>query len=317
MLLKFVTTFNWFCIALLALLVLVLLFDPHRNGGDAATKGIGGGLITIGVLAIVIILVLNLLPWTWTRFMPLVFILLMLMYVLVNVGIDKLQSRKNEKENLNQSYFKEPELELMARAIVENDLVTLQGLLETNRLDSAQLLPILWFALSNVPEIEQSEKRLQCIKLLTDAGAPLSQCVTDPDILAGPSDKGNPVILRFLFEHGANPNSSYYATQCPFIFEAIHSTMDPLGSVLCFLEFGANPNIESNCHTYDVLTPLLYAAIQSHWNICIALIEHGANSNYQSPKGANCAKYVEERLKYIEEYKEEKTTLERLQLMLK
>lgn len=317
MLIKYLSIFNWFCIGLLALLVLVLLLDPQRNGGDAATKGIGGGLITIAVVSIAVILAMNLSPWTWTRYLPMALILLISMYILTHIEIAKLQSAQHKKELLNQPYFEEPELDLLARSIVANDKTELKRLLETQRLDSTKLFPVLWFAISNVPEIKDSESRLQCIHLLTEAGADLNKCATDPDILAGPSDKGNPVLLRFLFEHGADPNSSYYATGCPFIFQAIHSTMDPMGSVLCFLEFGANPNIESKCYTDDVQTPLLYAAVQSHWNICIALIENGANATYQSPKGASCAKYVAERLKYIEEYKDEKAILEKLQVLLK
>lgn len=316
MMLKFAHGFNWFCIGLLALFVLVLLLDPNRGGGDAATKGIGSGLLTAAIIAIVILLGLNLSPWAWTRYVPPVLALLAIVYFLATTGINILSSRKTAEAIQNQPYFKEPELERMARIIEANDTEALRQLLQSTQPDTAQLFPILWFAIHEVPPVELTEKRLQCIKLLTDAGAPLEKCTKDSSILEGPAGKGNPVLLRFLFEHGVDPNAQYYATNCPFIFAAITSRMDPMGSVLAFLEFGADPNITSDCQSMEPITPLIYAAIQSQWDICIALIEHGAKAKYQTPNGESCAKYVNQRLKYIEEYESEKPQLERLQALL-
>ena len=314
---KFVYGFNWFCIGLLALFVLVLLLEPNRGGGDAATKGIGSGLLAAAIIAIVILLALNLSPWAWTKYVPPGLVLLLIFYFFAASGINILRSQKREKAIQDQPYFKEPELERMARIVEANDTGALRQLLQSTQPDTTQLLPILWFAIYEVPPVELTEKRLQCIKLLTDAGAPLEECAKDPDILEGPAGKGNPAMLRFLFEQGVDPNAHYYATNCPFIFAAITSRMDPMGSVLTFLEFGADPNITSDCQSIEPITPLIYAAIQSQWDICIALIEHGAKAKYQTPGGESCAKYVNERLKYIESYESEKTRLERLQALLR
>jgi hypothetical protein len=316
MMLKFVYGFNWFCIGLLVLFVLVLLLDPNRNGGDAATKGIGSGLIAAAIIAIVILLGLNLSPWAWTRYVPPGLVLLAIVYFFAASGINILSSQKREKAIQNQPYFTEPELERMARVIEANDVQALRQLLQSTQPDTTQLFPILWFAIHEVPPIELTEKRLQCIKMLTDAGAPLEECAKDPDILEGPAGKGNPAMLRFLFEHGVDPNTHYPATNCPYIFVAILSRMDPMGSVLTFLKFGADPNITSDCQSMEPVTPLIYAAIQSQWDICIALIEHGAKPKYQTPSGESCAKYVNERLKYIESYESEKPQIERLQALL-
>lgn len=314
--LKFVYGFNWFCIGLLGVFVLVMLLDPNRSGGDAATKGMGSGLIVAASIAIVILLVLNLSPWAWTKYVPPGLVLLTILYFFSASGINILRSQKREKAIQNQPYFEEPELERMARVIEANDTEALRQLLQSTQPDTTQLSPLLWFAIQEVPPVELTEKRLACINLLVDAGAPLEAYAKDPGILAGPASKGNPVLLRFLFEHGADPNAHYYATNCPFIFEAIYSSIDPVGSVLTFLEFGADPNITSTCNSTEPLTPLLYAAVQSRWEVCIALIEHGAQANYQTPSGKSCATYVQKRLKYIEEYKSEKPHLERLQALL-
>lgn len=154
MMLKFLYGFNWFCIGLLALFVLVLLLDPNRGGGDAATKGIGSGLLTAAIIAIVILLGLNLSPWAWTRYVPPVLALSAIVYFLATTGINVLSSRKTAE------------------------------------------------------------------------------------------------------------------------------------------------------------------AVQNRWEICIALIEHGAEAKYQTPNGESCAKYVNQRLKYIEEYESERPQLERLQALL-
>lgn len=314
--LKFLYGFNWLCIGLLGLLVLLLLLEPNRSGGDAATKGMGSGLIVAASIAIVILLVLNLSPWAWTKYVPPGLMLLTILYFFSASGINILRSQKREKATQNQPYFKEPELERMARVIEANDTEALLQLLQSTQPDTAQLIPVLWFAIQEVPPVELTEKRLQCINLLMNAGAPLKACTKDTSILEGPAGKGNPVLLRFLFEHGVDPNAHYYATNCPFIFEAIYSSMDPMGSVLTFLEFGADPNIASTCNSTEPLTPLLYAAGHSRWEICIALIEHGAKANYQTPSGKSCASYVHERLRYMDEYKSEKPHLERLQALL-
>ncbi|MBK6930928.1 MAG: hypothetical protein IPH12_08625 [Saprospirales bacterium] len=108
MMLKFVYGFNWFCIGLLVLFVLVLLLDPNRNGGDAATKGIGSGLIAAAIIAIVILLGLNLSPWAWTRYVPPGLVLLAIVYFFAASGINILSSQKREKAIQNQPYFTEP-----------------------------------------------------------------------------------------------------------------------------------------------------------------------------------------------------------------
>lgn len=314
--LKFVSVLNWFLIGLLALAVLVLLLDSNRAGGDAATKGLGSGLMTAAIIAIVVLVALNLSPWSWTRYVPSVLALSAIFYFLTTSGMQSLRNKERVKAAQNQPYFEEPELEQMARIIEANDTEALRRLLQSTQPDTTQLSPILWFAIQEVPPIELTGKRLECIKLLMDAGAPLEKHIKDPGILAGPARSGNPAMLRFLFEHGADPNALYYATNCPFIFEAIYSTMDPVGSVLTFLKFGADPNITSTCSSTEPHTPLLYAAGHSRWEICIALIEHGANAHYQTPGGKSCSTYVDERLKYIEEFQSEKPHLERLQALL-
>lgn len=56
------------------------------------------------------------------------------------------------------------------------------------------------------------------------------------------SNTGNSAMLRFLFEHGVDANTRDPHFDRPYLFDAVQSSLDPLGSVLVFLEFGADPN---------------------------------------------------------------------------
>ena len=105
---------------------------------------------------------------------------------------------------------------------------------------------------------------------------------------------GNAAVLRFLFEHGADPNVRDPYFNRPYIFDAVVSYMDPLAAVQTFLEFGADPNATAVFDPEDgPITPLIRAAQFDHWKICATLIEKGARPDFKTPKGKSCAFYME------------------------
>ncbi len=308
--LKIIYFFNWICIGLIVLFVLLLLLDPNKGGGDAATKGLGTAFIILGSVALAVLLLLNLLPWPWTKYLAFA---LILTPPLLYFGSSKWASFKQAQRariEAAKPIFDDPNLDRLARLIEAGEPESLQKRLPSEPQEVVQSEDLLWFALQEASSSSyRSNEKLQCLRVLLDAGAPLDTLLKgDTPVHSSAANTGNAAVLRLLFERGANPNVREPNSGYPYIFDAIISHMDPLAAVQTFLEFGADPNATAVFDDEDgPITPLIRAAQFDKWKICAALIEKGARPDFKTPNGKSCASYMEEAKDAVLEYRSPET----------
>lgn len=294
---KIIYFFNWICIGLIALFVLVLLLEPNKGGGDAATKGLGKAFIFLGLAALAVLLVLNLLPWQWSKYLAFVLVLTPLLFY---VGSSKWSAYKralHARIEAAKPIFDDPNIDRLARLIEAGEPQSLQERLPSEPLEIVQSKDLLWFALQEASSSGyRSDEKLQCLRLLLDAGAPFDALLKgNTPVQSSAANTGNAVVLRLLFERGAAPNVRDPHFNRPYIFDAVVSHMDPLAAVQTFLEFGADPNATAIFDDEDgPITPLIRAAQFDRWKICATLIEKGAHPDFKTPSGKSCAFYLEQ-----------------------
>ncbi len=302
---KIIYFFNWICIGLIALFVLLLLLEPNKGGGDAATKGLGKAFIFLGLAALAILLVLNLLPWQWSKYLAFVLVLSPLLFY---VGSSKWSAYKRaERARIEAArpIFDDPNVDRLARLIEAGESQVLQKSLPSETLELVQSKDLLWFALQEASSSGfRRDEKLQCLRLLLDAGAPFDTLLKgDHPVQSSAANTGNAAVLRLLFERGADPNARDPHFNRPYIFDAIVSHMDPLAAVQTFLEFGADPNATAIFDDEDgPITPLIRAAQFDRWKICATLIEKGAHPDFKTPNGKSCAFYLEQAEESIRQY---------------
>lgn len=304
--LKIVYIFNWACIGLIALFVLLLLLDPNKNGGDAATKGLGTAFIFLGLVALAILVILNLLPWPWSKYLASALVVAPLLFFW---GLPKWTAYKQAlraRLEASKPIFDDPNLDRLAHLIEAGEPKSLQERLPSEPQEAVQSKELLWFALQEASYSGyRTEEKLQCLRVLLDAGAPLDSLLKDREtpVQSSAANTGNAAVLRLLFERGADPNVRAPNADYPYIFDAVTSHMDPLAAVQTFLEFGADPNATAIFDDEDgPITPLIRAAQFDRWKICATLIEKGARADFTTPNGKNCAFYMEQAEEAVQKY---------------
>jgi len=294
---KIIYFFNWICIGLIALFVLLMLLEANKGGGDAATKGLGKAFIFLGLAALAVLLVLNMLPWQWSKYLAFVLVLTPLLFYFGSSKWSAYKRAERARIEAAKPIFDDPNLDRLARLIEAGEPLSLQKHLPSEPQELVQSKDLLWFALQEASSSGyRSDKKLQCLRLLLDAGAPLDTLLKDKTpVQSSAANTGNAAVLRLLFERGANPNARDPHFDRPYIFDAVVSHMNPLASVQTFLEFGADPNATA---IFDdeagPITPLIRAAQFNLWKICATLIDNGARPDFKTPNGKSCAFYLEE-----------------------
>ena len=196
--LKIIYFFNWICIGLLVLFVLLLLLDPNKGGGDAATKGLGTAFIILGSVALAVLLLLNLLPWPWTKYLAFA---LILTPPLLYFGSSKWSSFKRAQRariEAAKPIFDDPNLDRLARLIEAGEPESLQKRLPSEPQEVVQSEDLLWFALQEASSSSyRSNEKLQCLRVLLDAGAPLDTLLKgDTPVQSSAANTGNAAVLR-------------------------------------------------------------------------------------------------------------------------
>ena len=321
--LKIVYFFNWFCIGGLLLLILLLLLEPNK-GGDAATRGLGPAFLYLTGAALVTLLVLNLLPWPWTKYAGFVLVILPLSFLLLNLAWPAWTAQQRAaraRAEAAKPIFADPHMERLARLIENGDLADLKQHLASTPSEIVRSEDLLGFAIQEASSSSyRPAEKLQCVQLLLDAGAPFDTLLKGSTPLhSTASNTGNSAMLRFLFQRGVDPNTLDPHFHRPYIFDAVLSSMDPIGSVQVFLEFGADPNAKAVFDPEDgPITPLIRAAQFNKWQICAILIEKGARPGFQTPTGKSLSSYMEDAADNIQKYgsPETKADFARLQALI-
>lgn len=302
---KVIYFFNWICIGLLAVFVLLMLFEPRRGGGDAYGRGLAEGFLYLGSAALVILLLLNLLPWQWSKYLAFALILLPFLFYSLSSQWSNYSKALKARVEAAKPIFTDPSLERLARLIQNGEPEALQKRLPSEPQAAVQSEELLWFAINEASGSSfRNKEKVECLSILLDAGAPLAPLMKEETpVHSYASNTGNAGVLRLLFERGLDPNTRDPHFDRPYIFDAVASYIDPVGSVRVFLEYGADPNATAVFDDEDgPITPLIRAAQFDKWDVCAALIEKGAKPDFITPNGKNCAFYMDQAAEAVEQY---------------
>jgi hypothetical protein len=293
-LLKLISILNWTIIAILGYLVAMETIFPAK-GGDAAGRGIGQAIYYLAIIALVVLLGLNLLPYQWAKYTAFGLVAIPFLFFKMRPVYNKLKRNVSNRIEASKPIFDDQERERLARAIDDGDPEKLQKLLLEPHPRLNEGGDLLAFAINSASGSYKPDEKLECLKLLFQAGARLDSIVTDVPMHMGVADQGNSKLLRLLLEKGANANATQIHFKYPIIFAAINSYQEPEASVQALLDFGANPNVTAVMDDEEgAESPLVYAARLGRWGVCVALLEKGADVAYKTQNGLSLMTYLEE-----------------------
>lgn len=287
--LKLITFFNWIIIAILALIFIGMRVFPTK-GGDAATRGLGDSFSYLALILMLLLLTLNLLPWVWTRYVGFALIILPICFFVLLPQVDKMKRRAAAKREEAKPIFEDTNLEKAARLIQRADTFGVKKWIEQNPESPSKEGELLGFAIAEAAyALHQQKDYLQNVKQLFKAGANLQ--ITDMPgenpILITACAGGNPDLILYLIQKGADPNAREIYYDRPALLSASNSSRDPKGSVRVLLENGADPDVIFMNNSIDSETSLLWdLCYNGNWEIAQILMEYGANPDFTAEDGS-------------------------------
>lgn len=293
--LKIITFINWVVIAILAFVVAAETISPTK-GGDAAGRGMGQAIYYLAIMALVALLILNLLPFKAAKYAGFGLILLPFVVMLTDSAWTKLKRWSAQvpigKNQDGTPWFQHKQKQQLALALFEGDVNKVKKLLQEplpgfNERDTPDEATLLEFAANDAAYTTFNEaEKVECVRLLFDAGARFeADTVADHPIYVAATFTGNAALVKLLLEHGADPNARDRSFHRPVLFEAIASYKQPNETVLVLLDAGADPNTVYVDSDSMATSALLHAAANNRWNICLRLLQKGADSQYVRSDG--------------------------------
>lgn len=285
--LKLITYFNWLVIAVLGFLVAAESLFPAK-GGDAAGRGIGQAIYYLAIIALVVLVVLSLLPYVWAKYTAFGLVIFPILLWKISPVLSKAKQNLEYLREESKPIFEDNARDQVARAIRDGQPERLKKLLETPIPNLNEGGELLGYAVSETASTAyKPAEKLECIRLLFQAGVRLERTPSEEvPIHMFVAEVGNAALLRLLLEQGADANAVQIYFNRPILFEAISSYQDPEGSVQVLLEFGADPNSSATFDAEDgPVSPLFRAAQLGRWNVCLALLEKGADPAFKTPLG--------------------------------
>lgn len=300
-LLKLITILNWIVIAILAFLVAAETLFPTK-GGDAAGRGIGQAFYYLAIIALVVLLTLNLLPYKWPKYGA--FVLLLLPFFLIKAnsawtGVKKWANRVPPGKNPDgTAWFADPQRQRLALAIDAGEVEKVRELLSGPHPDLDEQDPngdtVLGFAISSAQSSYKPDEKVECLKMLFQAGARLQAIDTDAVPLhMTPAGNGYVKLLKVLLEQGADANARNPYSHRPILFEAISAWQNLPETVQALLDHGADPNALGKDDDDQPVSVLMYAAKYGRWGLCPLLVERGADVHFKKIDGTSLKTLVE------------------------
>lgn len=302
--LKIIVFFNWAIIAILAILVGAETFWPSK-GGDAAGRGMGMLVYYVAIAALVVLLLLNLLPYAWPKYLAFGLIILPLLWMQVSRPVHNF-FRGLTNWITEKPMYEDAERERIARALLSGKPDKFRKALQNpppQLGDPAYSYPLLSDAVSWALKFDQPDEvegRYACIQILLDAGVP----IRTPDgeytpVEVSAASSGNAEMLKFLLERGGNANAKTFDTytgqpnKVPMIFEALQTSYGARDCIRVMLDFGADPNaILPQYGDEKHNSALMMAASYGRWDICLMLMDKGADVKYRTPDGRSLGTVV-------------------------
>lgn len=186
--------------------------------------------------------------------------------------------------------FEDANLDQVARLIRRADTSGVQKWIEENPELAAKEGELLGYAIAEAAyTLHRQKDFLQNVKLLFEAGATLkiADIPGESPIFITACAGGNPDLISFLIEKGADPNARDIYYDRPALLSASTSSRDPKGSVRVLLENGADPEVIFMNNSINSPTSILWdLCYDGNWDIAQILIEYGANPDFEAKDGS-------------------------------
>lgn len=326
--LKIILFFNWVVVAILAILVVAETIQPRRNGGDAAGRGIGQAIYYLAIIALVVLLILNLLPYDLPKYIAFGLIVVPLLWFRSFPVVSKLYSRLKSIIK-PQRLYEDPDQNRLAWAIFKTDTDKLRRLIESlaGRLKDPEYgYPLYqnavdWAMRFTTPA---NPARYECIRMLLDAGIATTSPYPDHAPLhVGAASSGNPEMLKFLLDLGADPNARGYdygtgkPHQVPILFEAMETAYGARNCMRLLLDYGADPNaVKPLDGDFKGTSALMWAAHRGRYDLCLMLLEKGADPRYVSPDKRSLHSIMEIKKAFVDGQYSSKEEMERVKAVI-
>ncbi|MEZ4888493.1 MAG: ankyrin repeat domain-containing protein [Chitinophagales bacterium] len=290
---KTLSQITWGLIVLYSLFALFVIIDFARTSSkmDAAGRGMSGGFIIVGVVALIVLIIFNFLPFRLTKIISFFIALVPLISLLSNL---RHELSYRIQKNKGSIYFDAKPMQDMAVAIQKGYVETVEELAPQIQSDINQIsknqTTLLHLAVQGRYGTElidgkllEGNRMLEMVEILLKNGADpnIHHHYYDPPLVYA-SDFNSTQLLGLLLQYGANPNTKDN-TGVPILCKFIRQNVPQLEEkVALFLENGADPNIEfSNVGWSGTLSLLMMAAEEQQWGVCKLLLEKGANPDFQ------------------------------------
>lgn len=291
MLNKIVSVFSYAIIAGMLFFLFLMLFEPKSSGADPSTRGIGKTMIILAVVAIAFLVVFNLSTSSWIKYFGLCIGILCAIALLVMLLA--MSGSSLIYQDTRQAYTPHYEDQTVAQlfdAFQKTKVKKWKTLLQSHpeHLQHPQLLQdILYDAYT---DDKSNPLKLEALQYMLDAGTKIDSNCCKAFSQFTYSNKLD--FTELLLQHGADPNCIAFPSKTVLLY-----TIDGYNKHEKMIELLKKYRVDLNAKTYneqyqDMLTPLLYATYQGHWDCCMVLLKNGANPYYKNKDGLNIKEYI-------------------------
>jgi hypothetical protein len=299
---------SWCLLGLYTAILLGLLLFARSGSSD---DRMASGYVMMLFVPLLILAGINLLPYRFTHIFVLVMcvapvvmgVFMLIASPIVKSVRERIWARQDAAEADGSYYFKDTARQKLVAHINRLDAEKLnaemqQTVPDLNKTGTENIT--LFDFTTRLGRDADPAKLIACFDVLLKNGAKID----NGDPAHTPTHfrvlEYDPVYLKWFLENGADANAREAGTRLPMLYLAVlGENSEParplkIERVRMLLEQGANPN--ANVPTPDSLTIptsiLLSAAHMEAWTICIMLLDHGADINYETPGGSNVTKTV-------------------------
>ncbi|GAB3914247.1 hypothetical protein GCM10028803_59340 [Larkinella knui] len=305
---KIIALVNGSLIGCYAVLIVYLALTLNQSGTDAAGRGLAVGYLFVGAILLVAVLGLNLLPFPVTKITVLVALLVPLVLGLRELAGNFYVTQRAGAEDQGRwdgsYYFKDPDQRRIAEAIAANAIPQLKTLLTEPqpRLNESgeEHTTLLDFAAMRAAGMYNEPFSVEALALLLAKGATFETADSLHTATHVRVARQSPAaLLGWFLKQGANPNAKHRQNQdLPILFVVLDDPKERLEKVKLLLDYGADPNASYPLADYGWLaghSALLAAARQDLWEVCQALLEHGADPAIAGPQNLDFRKLMAQR----------------------
>ena len=289
---------NWSLLALYGVGLLIAALTLNQPGNDAAGRAMGTGFIVIGFILLLLLVGANCLPFKFARIGVLLALLvpigLSLSHFISQYTAGKQASSDDDARFTGTYYFHDEQRQQLAQAIADKNLARFEELLQQPiplmNESGAENNTLLDFAAMRGVYSDNPDWILPYLNALVNKGATVKTADplhTPTHALVGRNCPAR--LLEWFLTHGGEANALNLQGLQPthILFIVMDYEPERTEKIKLLLDHGADPNVIYPTEASDWLaghSALLAAARQDLWDVCILLLEKGADPSVKGPQ---------------------------------